>query len=307
MSQKPGAVIAILTWRGETTTRACLASLRRPGGWTGRTLVIDNGSQTGEGERLAAEFGVASVTLPENGGVAVGYNAAISWAQEQGASHVLLSNNDLTFTDPDLATQLLAHAAPDIAAIGPVVRSGDGTIVSAGGRMHRWTGHAERTRVVWASRPYEVDTLDGSCMLVSIEAVCTIGGLAPEFFLYWEETDWCTRAREAGFRLVVDPSASVIHAGTQSGDLRQTRRYALRNSLLYLRRNVRGTPALTTALAWWLGRVPVFLVRRVLERAGPRSAIGDASWAISWHWRDIRARGWRRAADGPDLCAVGGP
>ncbi len=84
---------------------------RRPGGWTGRTLVIDNGSQTGEGERLAAEFGVASVTLPENGGVAVGYNAAISWAQEQGASHVLLSNNDLTFTDPDLATQLLAHAA----------------------------------------------------------------------------------------------------------------------------------------------------------------------------------------------------
>lgn len=296
-------VVAILTWRGEPTTRACLRSLLGSRDWTGATLIVDNGSGTGEGERLAKEFGVDSVTLATNDGVPAGYNAALRWARANGMSHALLANNDLEFTDPRLVSRLMAYAEMDVAGVGPIVRRTDGSISSAGGRLRGLVGHVQRTSAPWATVPYEVDALDGSCMLVSIDAVCRVGGLEAEFFLYWEETDWCARARRAGLRLVVDPHATVTHFGAGSGNLRQTRRYALRNSLLYIRRNVRGFAGLTASLLWLFGRVPFFVVRRLFERAGPRGILGDARWAIYWHVRDASRHGWRRSADGPDLCA----
>jgi GT2 family glycosyltransferase len=91
-------VISILTWRDQDATRACLESLRVLNDWPVPTLVVDNGSGTGEGALLAAEFGspVEALELPDNGGVASGYNSGISWAAERGASHVLLLNNDAT-------------------------------------------------------------------------------------------------------------------------------------------------------------------------------------------------------------------
>ena len=150
--------------------------------------------------------------------------------------------------------------------------------------------------------PYAVDWLDGSCILVSINAVCRIGGLAPEFFLYWEETDWCTRARRADLRLLVDPVASVVHLGWGSGTGRQTRRYALRNSLLFVRRNLHGADGITSGLAWLLGRLPLFVIRRLKEGAGLREASADARWAVGWHIRDISDHGWLRDPEGPTLC-----
>jgi len=266
-------------------------------------VVVDNGSGTGEGERLAAEFQIAAVTLPENGGVPAGYNAAIRWARDQGASHVLLCNNDLEFPDPQLVSRLARLAATNVAAIGPIVRNDDGSIWNAGGRFRRWLGHAQRTRKPWDAAPYEVDWLDGSCLLVSIDAICRIGGLAPEFFLYWEETDWSVRARRTGSRLLVDPGASVTHVGWASGSARQTRRYSLRNSLLFVRRNVGGVAGVTASFAWLFGRLPVFLVRRLREGAALGEIAADVGWAIGWHVRDVVRRGWRRPADGPDLCS----
>lgn len=282
-------------------TRSCLRSLMGAG-LSSLTVIVDNGSGTGEGERLAEEFGVASVSLPTNGGVPAGYNAAIRWALEHGATHVLLANNDLEFTDPDTMARLLALAAPDVAAVGPVIRNADGSIGSAGTSIRRWVGHAQRRRRPKGTRPYAVDALDGSCLLVSIEAACRVGGLAPEYFLYWEETDWCERARKAGFQLLVDPTTSVTHLGRASGDLGQTRRYALRNSLLFVRRHARGAQAVSATAAWLFGRAPIFVVRRLWEGAGPRTVLADLAWAIGWHLRDARRRGWMLQPIGPPLC-----
>jgi GT2 family glycosyltransferase len=217
-------------------------------------------------------------------------------------SHVLLANNDLTFSDPTLPDRLLQRATEGAAAVGPVIRSGDGSIASAGVQIGRWTAHARRLLQLRSASPYAVDALDGSCLLVSLDAMCHIGAFEPEFFLYWEETDWCRRARAHGYQLLIDPTVSVTHAGGASGDLRTTRRYALRNSLLFVRRNVRGVRGLVAAASWLLARVPIFLARRLGERASPGSVVADAWWAISWHVEDVRRRGWHRAPEGPRLC-----
>lgn len=291
---------AVLTWRGEEASRACLRSLL---GLLGpeMTAIVDNGSGTGEGARLAEEFGITEVTLAENGGVPAGYNAAIGWARDRGVSHVLLANNDLDFNDASLIRALADIADSDVAAVGPAVVTDNGSLWSTGVEIGRWSGHARRL-TARANGPMAVDAIDGACMLVSVDAACRVGGLAPEFFLYWEETDWCTRARSAGYRILVEPRVSVVHHGRGSGSLRQTRRYALRNSLLYLRRNVRGAAGVTGAAAWLLVRMPVFVIRSLRERAGFRAVGADLRWALGWHLRDVAAHGWGRSATGPDPC-----
>ena len=120
--------IGILTWRGYDATRDCLNSLRILSQWPIPTVVVDNHSGTGEGARLAEEFGapVEALTLPTNGGVPLGYNAAIRWASARGASHVLLLNNDVLATDPDMISELLRAAGDDVAATGPIVCDSDG-------------------------------------------------------------------------------------------------------------------------------------------------------------------------------------
>lgn len=298
----PELAVAILTWRGESLTRQCLESLLATGIKNDRILIVDNGSDTGEGERLAREFAANVLTNPTNGGVPAGYNSAIGWAYGNGMTHMLLANNDVEFTDRDLPTRLLGACGPGIAAVGPIIRTQRDTIWNAGTRVRRWLGLAQRTSRPWGPTPYDVDAIDGACMLVAVEAACKIGGLESDYFLYWEETDWCARARAAGLRVLVDPRANVMHAGWGSGNRRDTRRYALRNSLLFIRRNVRGFAGLSASMAWLFVRVPTFLVRRLAEKAGPRGVGADAAWAIGWHVRDIRQRGWRRPADGPDLC-----
>jgi GT2 family glycosyltransferase len=294
--------VAILTWRGEAASRQCLESVRALAPAPAAVAIVDNDSGTGEGIRLAAEFGVEALTLPANGGVAGGYNAAISWARDRSRSHVLLLNNDVLIRQTDLLGRFAgALTAPRIAAVGPVIQEADGSIWSAGGRMWRAVGHASRRRNPSASTAYDVDWIDGSAMLMSVDACCATGGLAQDYFLYWEETDWCTRARRAGYRVVVEPSAVITHQRGGTVPALTTRRYALRNSLLFVRRNLRGWRALTATAFWLVVRVPVFVVR-VSRAHGPRAAAAGLRDAIAWHARDTRRRGWSLEADGPEMC-----
>jgi len=66
---------------------------------------------------------------------------------------------------------------------------------------------------IWkANSPVQVTNLSGGHVLLKKEAVVTAGGLFdPRFFLYYEDTDLFVRLRNAGYRLVVEPRAEVVH------------------------------------------------------------------------------------------------
>jgi GT2 family glycosyltransferase len=303
-SRRGGVAIAVLTWRGEDETRRCLDGLTGLGGWPIPTLVVDNASGTGEGERLAAEFGppVSALTRPVNDGVAGGYNAALEWAGSQGASQVLLLNNDVIITDPEMLDRLLEATGPDVAAVGPIVRDPDGSIFSAGGWMDWVRGRGRFWREPQSAAPYEAEWLDGPCMLVSTDAAGTVGGLAPEYFMYWEELDWAIRARTLGFRLLVQPTTSLTHARASLAAPMQLRYLMLRNGILFMRRH--GTPGQNvTSLAWALFyKSPGIFVRCL---GHPRDLVrvpGTVARAFSWNVADaVQRRRWRLRADGPPI------
>jgi GT2 family glycosyltransferase len=298
-------IIGVLTWNGYAKARACIASLLSLREWPIPVVVVDNGSVDAEGQRLATEFGppVSSIRLPTNINVAGGYNAAIRWAAEHNATHVLLLNNDTLVADPDLLGRLVAAAEPDVAGVGPIVLSADGTPFSAGGRIEwatGWSGHARDP--VRTDRPYAAEWLDGPCVLVSLEAVRQIGGLDPVFESYWEDVDWCVRARRAGYRCLVEPRVSIVHLRGGSITSPEANAYNLRNGLLFIRRNGTRLNNLTTLANYVFHRAPALILGRTRLRGRSQVTVKAVVSALTWNVRDaFRAGGWRVIAGGPSI------
>lgn len=290
-------LVAILTWRGEELTRTCLESLRATSSRQA-VLIVDNDSRTGEGSRLSSEFGVDVLEMAANQYVAGGYNGALVWAAERGFSHVLLLNNDTELLVPDTVERLLEVAEPDVAVVGPIVESSDGRVWGAGGRLSMWTGRAAQLRSPRSSSPYRVDWVDGSALLISVAAAQQIGGLSLDFHLYWEETDWCVRARRAGYKVLVQPSVSIRHMRGATITGLETRVSSLRSALLFLRRNASTSQLVVALLAYLFVRVPVYCVR-VTRTFGLRACTSGLSRALGWNLRDAARRGIRLPADGP--------
>jgi len=298
-SQRPSFVaVAVLTWRGYSATNDCLESLRRSTSWPLPVAVIDNGSGTGEGLRLAEEFGgpVTAVTLPANLGVPGGYNRGLQWAREVGASHVLLLNNDTICSDPRMIERLVAATAPDVAVVGPLVERPDGRLQTAGGVLRWRTARARplrRNQIPRMGGPYEVDWVDGSCMLISLRAARHVGGLAAEYFMYWEEVDWCVRARRAGYRCLVEPRASITHIGSMSVTPQRQLRQWMRNKLLFMRRNAGRRDNATALLTLILLTVPSQIARQGLRPRRWIRVVSAAAAALTWNLADAyRRRSW---------------
>jgi len=57
----------------------------------------------------------------------------------------------------------------------------------------------------------QVDYIQGSCLLVRQKVIQNVGLLDEEYFCYWEETDYCSRMREAGYKIVYAPRARIWH------------------------------------------------------------------------------------------------
>jgi phosphatidylinositol alpha-1,6-mannosyltransferase len=65
---------------------------------------------------------------------------------------------------------------------------------------------------VWTGKPREVDALVGCALLLRTEALLQVGLIDEDYFLYMEESDWCTRARRAGWKCLLVPDSKVWHA-----------------------------------------------------------------------------------------------
>lgn len=150
------------------------------------------------------------VQLSSNVGIASAQNHGIALAIDSGASHVLLSDQD-SVPEPDMVQKLLAgllqcnQESDDlpVAAISPAtkdIRTGHvSTFVPAGRRR---AGGVNRTHEIASLPTVDAGFLISSGMLIPVEVFTAIGGLRSEYFIDHVDTEWCFRARAAGYRLV---------------------------------------------------------------------------------------------------------
>jgi GT2 family glycosyltransferase len=204
----------------------CLASLA-PLVSSSEIVVVDHQSQARSLERLGARFtGVRFIAVSGNPGFAAGVNRGV---RETTGEFVLLLNPDcIVDSDPrPLASWLAAN--PRAGVCGAIVREVDGSIQASARRFPGvTTGLAGRTS--WLSRawpgnpwtrrnlvrglptaPVEVDWVSGACMMVRRDAFSAVGGMDEQFFLYWEDADFCMRLRRAGWQTYYSPAMSVTH------------------------------------------------------------------------------------------------
>jgi GT2 family glycosyltransferase len=241
----PRVGVVVLNWRRPHKIMACLASVEAQDYPSFEIVVVDNGSANGSVVEVRRQFPAVSVI--ENGrnlGFAAGSNRGIDYLMRSGVDYILLLNDDAT-CGPDLFRRLvaLAESEPDIGVLGPTIYYADapGTIIwSAGGAVDR-LGRSRHLRVnEQGDGPLvpvqDVDYVTGCALLVRRDVVEKVGVLDERFFAYWEEVEWCARARAAGFRVVYLPTAHVWH-GLQQEDRETSRSYQYlmtRNRLLYL-------------------------------------------------------------------------
>ncbi len=299
MKDWPKVTLVIINWNGLDDTTECLESVRGITYPNYETIVVDNGSSGDDVRLLRERFGdsIRLIAGPENLGFAGGANLAIREAMEDGADYVLLLNNDVT-VDPQFLDEMVraAEGRPDAAALCPKIyfRDRPTVICSTGGRVNAWAGVARQVGRGEQDRgQYERvaarDYADGACMLIKREALERVGLLDEEYFAYWEETDWCARAAEAGYGSYYVPAAHVWHKTARS-KAPDTEYYYLfrRNALLFLRKR-KSALHLLSALALYLFVLgPFYLVR---HPTAVRRLAGETR-AVLWHLTSIfRARG----------------
>jgi GT2 family glycosyltransferase len=248
----PLVYVITLTWNQREDTLGCLESLNQMSYPHYQLLLVDNGSVDGTVEAVRDRFpDVEIIVNPRNLGFQGGFNVGLRHALAQGAKYAFIVNND-TFVEPNILDELVAYVGPPhVGILAPKIYYADepNRIWSVGGQRHPWTlemtakGDGQLDQGQW-EKVLERDYLVGCALLLKRSLLEDVGlfdtGYHP---IYYEDVDLCLRARRAGYRLLLIPSAHMWHKVSASGggaDSPRERYLMARNSVRFFRKHVRG-------------------------------------------------------------------
>lgn len=247
-------LIVIVNYRSTDLVLDCLRSLVDEVGKVSGTQVVvtDNASGDDAVARLETavreshwEQWVTIQPLEHNGGFAAGNNAAIrsALANEISPRYVVLLNPDTIIRTGAIQKLVdFMERRPEIGIVGSRLENPDGTPQHSAFRFPTVLselegglrfGPASRLLARWAIAPEispeacPTDWVAGACMIIRREVFNTIGLLDEGYFMYFEEVDFCHRARRAGWSCWYMPDSRVVHLiGRSSGvtDPRTARR-----------------------------------------------------------------------------------
>jgi N-acetylglucosaminyl-diphospho-decaprenol L-rhamnosyltransferase len=234
------AAVVILNYRTGGLTVGALQSLAgEVAGREGRTvIVVDNAS--GDGSADVIEDAIAKngwrdwarvIRSPENGGFSAGNNIGI---RAIDADFYLLMNSDARLRPGALGRLLATMAAhPEAGLVGPRLEDEDGTpqessfrnltpvtefmTAAATGPIDRLLAR-HRISLGLSDKLLEADWVSFACVMVRRAAIDAIGLMDEDYFLYFEDVDYCRLSRAAGWKVYTDPSARAVHlrGGTAS-------------------------------------------------------------------------------------------
>src|SRR5579862_1880039 len=229
---QPDVGVVVVTFNALPWLERCLESVQ------GReVVVVDHGSTDGTLELVRERFPEARIVEQDNRGMGGGNNAGM---QVVAGRYFFLLNSDAGVVGDGLERLIeFADAHPDAAVVGPRLRNQDGALqrsVRAEPTLWRLATEylflrklAPRSGLLnplYAGgfahdEVREAEWLSGPALLVRREAADAVGLFDEAFFMFGEETDWLTRFRRAGWKVLFFPGAEVVHVGgaTHGGTL----------------------------------------------------------------------------------------
>lgn len=259
-SGRPFVVTIVLNTNRKDDTLECLRSLARQApGLDNQVMVLDNKSSDGSAEAIRGAFPTTEiVAIDKDRGYAGNNNVGIKLAVARRPDWILILNED-TVLDSACLTRMIDAGESDasIGIVGPLVLHYDepDIIQSAGGQLgphwesvHIGANEVNRGRF---DRAQDVDWISGCALLVRRSLVEQVGLLDERFYYYWEETEWCVRARKARWRIVHAPDATLWHKGVRRDYVPSANitYYNTRNKLLLM--STHQAPVGVWIVAWW--------------------------------------------------------
>jgi GT2 family glycosyltransferase len=228
--------ICIVSYQARDLLRDCLYSIHKTvDSLSFEIIIVDNHSDDGTIEMLNKEFpGVRLVVNDHNTGYTRPNNQAI---RESQGRYIVLLNPD-TLVQPNAIAELFGflETHPEIGIVGPKVLNRDGTLQKQCRRSEarpwdsfcyfsglsrlfpqdkRFAGYL--MTYLDENLTHEAEAVSGSCMMIRRQVIEQIGYQDENFFAYQEDTDYCRRARLAGWKVFYNPSAQIIHYGGEGG------------------------------------------------------------------------------------------
>jgi len=156
----------------------------------------------------------------KNLGFAKAVNKGIKLALKQGAEGVLLLNPD-TLPSRGFLEPLLANPAEIAGPILKFQRNGQ-WVYDFGGKVSFWIGRTKHlespsprtyqfNKSTYGYNMYSIDYVSGCAMLIRRAVFEKIGLLDEKYFLFFEDADFCLRAKKAGFKVALEPKSMILH------------------------------------------------------------------------------------------------
>ncbi len=244
----------------------CLASLATSVPPATTIVVVENGSIDDAAERAQAAWpSVEFLFYTRNLGFGGACNRGIQRALELGHDFVFLLNQDAT-VEPDTLRRVLdlAVAHPRAAIVGPKTLST--TCGSDGSPLLLYNGAWRRCLPLWqlipgvhrsshgaSNVPRQVDYVWGHGMLIRTEALRTLGGFDPHYFMYCEDIDLCVTMKRAGWQIWCDSRTHMWHHISDSIRASESEphrwQWKLASSRYFHRKHF---PPVVGYIVWWL-------------------------------------------------------
>ncbi len=238
----------------------CLKSIRAADYPNFVITLVDNASTDGSIEWLENNYpDITIIKLKENLGITGGNNAGMRWCLENGCDWIMLLNND-TVVEPDFLTKLIAHASPNLLIMPRIYFFDDKS------RLNNHFGSFDYLRGVHKdifynkqdtvmSEAVQEGTMGNTCALLFSRHVPELIGLQDEqYFIYFDDTDFITRAVRHGYRVIYAPDSIIYHKESSSsggGSSPLSVYYNTRNRLYFMFKHQRNPIALGFFLCYF--------------------------------------------------------
>lgn len=211
-------------------TQKCIASLLEFEKNIYQIIVVNNASTSISIKDFNEKRNIIVLNRRKNVGFAKGVNIGIQYSLKYNAEGILLLNNDTIIHKPFLGPLIEALELEKIGIVSPVIKfeKKHKILFDLGGYYNTLFGrthHNEQTRIPKEKYLFP-DYVSGCCMLIRSDVFRQIGFFDEQFFLYYEDVDFCIRAREGGYKIAIVTQSLIYHLLSKSvGKLSYTSTY----------------------------------------------------------------------------------
>ncbi len=198
--------------------------------------MIDNDSPDKGGVELKKQFPKLNfIESKDNVGFAKGHNLAL---KKIHADYILIINPDVEIPDGAIADMVeFMEKNPDCGVSSSKLIYADGTVQSNGGDLplgmpllvwlfnlemipglEKALGNFHRTDLGYYKSPHQVGWVGGTFMFLRREILEKVGFLPEEYFMYFEDTDFCYQVQKKGYKVMINPEVTIKHFGGASSN-----------------------------------------------------------------------------------------